>query len=194
MDEIKIKIKAIVNLPLEELNEFQDDIKVLEEEDYQAFKASILAEGFSFSPAVFQDSDDKWWLLDGHQRKATLTRMKGEGYYIPTIPCVDTEADSLEHARRMVLMAASQYGTLKEERLREFLKKAEVTDEHFKARFRIRTAKLTRVTNVKAHLRAEKKPEVVPTHTCPNCGTTFAEAKLPTKRVRRKAEKVSEEV
>ena len=48
MEEIKVKIKSLVNLPLAELNPFQDEIKVLEEPDYQRLKTEILKDGFSF--------------------------------------------------------------------------------------------------------------------------------------------------
>lgn len=177
MEEIRVKIKGLVNLKLEQLNEFQEDLKELLPEDYQAFKAAILAEGFDFSPAVFQDGDEQWWLLDGHQRKRTLQLMEAEGYRIPLIPCVETEADDLEHARRMVLLAASRWGTFKKDHLNKFLEKAKLTKEDAMQRFRLRLDKPGKLTQVRSHVREEKAPISVPTHTCPACGVSFTEPK-----------------
>jgi ParB-like chromosome segregation protein Spo0J len=189
MEEIRVKIKGLVNLKLEQLNEFQEDIKELLEPDYQAFKAAILAEGFDFSPAVFQDGDDQWWLLDGHQRKRTLQLMEAEGYRIPLIPCVETEADDLDHARRMVLLAASRWGTFKQDRLKEFLKKASLSSEEAMQKFRLHSGKIGKLTQVRSHLREEKAPVSVPTHKCPACGVEFTEAKKQ-KRVKLTAPKL----
>lgn len=151
--QIVVNIKGMVNLRLEQLNEFQDDIKVLTEERYASFKEEVLADGFDFSPHVWQDSNERFWLLDGHQRKTLLTRMKAEGYHIPTIPCVEVQAESLEHARRMVLAGTSQYGTFQPKKLTAFIKLAGLSGEQVLKRFYIPEVQLKKLVPVTGHMR-----------------------------------------
>lgn len=151
--QIVVNIKGMVNLRLEQLNEFQDDIKVLTDERYASFKEEVLADGFDFSPHVWQDSNERFWLLDGHQRKTLLTRMKKEGFHIPTIPCVEVQAESLEHARRMVLAGTSQYGTFQPKKLTAFMKLTGLNGEQMLKRFHIPEVQLKKLVPVAGHLR-----------------------------------------
>lgn len=127
MEQVRVNLRGIINAKFSELNPFQNDIKELSEPSYQAMKQAIVEDGFSFSPHVFSDAQGKLWLLDGHQRRTCLERMAKEGYEIPSIPCMEVEAENLEHARRLVLEAASQYGTFKVAKLVEFSKQIGIT-------------------------------------------------------------------
>lgn len=175
METVRVNLVGIVNLSHAQLHAFQDDIKVLTDENYKRMKEEILADGFSFSPHVFQTSDDKWWLLDGHQRKNCLERMEKEGYSIPTIPCMEVEADDLEHARRLVLAAASQYGTFKVAKLVDFSKRLGIQPSELMGRYVLPTVKIEKFIEVSPHLRkiTEGSTEVQPAgefkHTCPKC-------------------------
>lgn len=121
---VVVNVRGVVNAKLEMLHPFQEEIKILTEENYQRMKAAITEDGFSFSPHVFIDSDGKLWLLDGHQRRTCLERMQNEeGWKIPTIPCMEVEAKDLEHARRLVLEAASQFGTFQVKKVTFFVEK-----------------------------------------------------------------------
>lgn len=154
MDKIvKVNIRGVVNLPLKELNAFQEDIKVLTDENFKRMKEEILADGFSFSPHVFSAEDGTWWLLDGHQRRTCLERMEAEGYHVPLIPCMEVEAESLEHARRLVLAAASQYGTFKVAKLVEFTKKIGIAPVKTVDRFVLPVIGFEKIVKVNAHAR-----------------------------------------
>ena len=172
---VRVNLVGVVNLELDQLHEFQEDIKVLTDENYERMKAEILADGFSFSPHVFLDTEGKAWLLDGHQRKKTLTRMRDEeGYHVPTIPCMEVEAESPEHARALVLAAASVYGEFQLKNMAGFLKKASLEPGAAVKRFNLPRVNLEKLTAVSSHLRkmpvgAEEKG-VEADHRCPKCG------------------------
>lgn len=145
MKNVRVNIRGVVNLRLSDLNAFQEDIKVLTDENYLRLKEEILQDGFSFSPHVFLDSEGKAWLLDGHQRRTCLERMEKEGFQIPIIPCMEVEAEDLEHARRLVVAAASQYGTFQVRAVKEFVKKTGLLPSQAVQRFVLPAIKFEKV-------------------------------------------------
>lgn len=163
MQEVRVNIQGTINLRLADLNSFQEDIKILTNENYEKLKEEILQEGFSFSPHVFLDGEGKAWLLDGHQRRTCLERMENEGYSIPTIPCTEVSADSLEHARRLVLGGTSQYGTFQVKKLVEFTARTGIGGEDLLKRFVLPTVKFEKLVNVSGYLRGSGiDEEVIP--------------------------------
>lgn len=142
MQKVNVIIKGIINLRLEQLNAFQEDIKTLTEARYQSLKEEIMEDGFAFSPHVWVDSNGEAWILDGHQRRTCLTRMKEEGFEIPLIPCMEVEASSLEHARRLVLAGTSQYGTFQIKKLEAFSLKTGLDPLALQKRFTLPLAPL----------------------------------------------------
>lgn len=155
MQKIRVNIRGVVNLRLEDLNAFQEDIKILTDERYASLKEEILEDGFSFSPHVFLDSDGKAWILDGHQRRTCLERMKGEGFEVPIIPCMEVEAESLEHARRLVLAGTSQYGTFQPKKIVDFVKKTGLEGDGLVRRFVLPTVNFPRLIKVSGYIRGE---------------------------------------
>ena len=162
VETIRVNIKGVVNLRLEDLNEFQEDIKDLPEENYQKLKAGILADGFNFSPHVFFDADQRAWILDGHQRKTALARMREEGFEIPIIPCLEVEADSLEHARRMVLAGTSQFGVFHPKKLMAFAVKTGLQGDGLLNRFVLPTVNFQRLVKVSGYIRGEGEDDEAP--------------------------------
>lgn len=154
--EIVVNIKGIVNLKLEDLNAFQEEIKILTDQKYLGLKEEILADGFDFAPHVWMDAEGSFWLLDGHQRKTCLERMQKEGFRIPIVPCVEVQAESLEHARRMVLAGTSQYGTFQPKKITDFIKKTGLTNEQMLMRFHLPEVKLKPLISVNSHYRAQR--------------------------------------
>lgn len=120
--EIAIKCTGSATLPLVYMNPLQGNLKVLTEAAYKKLKSEILRDGFSFPFAVWQDpTEDKFYILDGHQRFETLNRMKDEGIAMPQFPVIMVEADDLNHAKHKLLAAASQYGTFDRDGAAAFL-------------------------------------------------------------------------
>lgn len=159
---IKVNVVGIANLPLEALNAFQEDIKILTDERYEALKEEILEDGFSFSPHVFFDAEGKAWILDGHQRRSCLERMKAEGFEVPIIPCMEVAAESLEHARRLVLAGTSQYGTFQPKKIVDFVKKTGLDGASILRRFHMPEVTLKKLVHVDGHVRGGADGNIAP--------------------------------
>ena len=118
---IQIAVQLKDRLSIDLLKPLQGDLKVLSDENYAKLKAEILADGFSFAIHVWEDeAKNTIYILDGHQRYETLKRMKKEGYKVPEVPVVFVDAEDIEHAKRKLAAAASQYGTFNQDGAEKF--------------------------------------------------------------------------
>ena len=122
MSTIKIRCKAHQSISIEKIFPFQDDLKELSEVNYKKLKQEIINEGFSF-PLFVWPKDGIYNLVDGHQRFATLNKLKSEGYTIPDLPCAVIEASDINEAKRKILAATSSYGKIDDQGLYEFMEK-----------------------------------------------------------------------
>lgn len=118
--KIDIKCTGSDVINLEELTEFQGNLKHRTDKDYKKIAASIQKHGFSFPFFVWKD-DSINYVMDGHGRLETLRRMKAEGWEIPALPCVYIEASSASDAKEKLLKLNSQYGKMTAESVAEFL-------------------------------------------------------------------------
>lgn len=103
--------------PITEMSATQGDLKFLSEENYKKLKGRIEARGFDIPVTVWIDKDGQKHLLDGHQRKHVL---ETEGWYEP-VPYLTIQAKSLEEAAERLLEITSQYGTITQEGIDEFI-------------------------------------------------------------------------
>jgi len=85
--EIKIKCTGTEDISLDKFKELQGNLKELSKDNYKRLKGSILKHGFCFPVFCWKDSDT-YWILDAHQRIATLKRLIGEGNTINDLPTV----------------------------------------------------------------------------------------------------------
>ena len=122
---MKIKVHNPNNLPLidyRELEPLQGNLKVLSPENYQKLLHSFNEKGFFVPFYVWKNpTDKKQYAIDGHQR---LTVLKGEN----ALPRLIIEAETLQEAKEKLLAVTSQYGTITEEGLQEFLMDIDITD------------------------------------------------------------------
>lgn len=109
--EIKSRILANKLVDLDYLHAFQGESKDLSLENYEKLRRLLITDGFSFSCHAWE-SDGKAWIIDGHQRLAVLRTLRDEGYSIPKISCTFIEAKDRREAKKLVMMAISQYGKL----------------------------------------------------------------------------------
>lgn len=108
------------NLPLASIKDFhptQGDLKFLTEDNYKKLKGRIEARGFNQPVTIWIDEKGTKHLLDGHQRYNVLTT---EGWFEP-IPYLVIQAKSLSEAAEILLEVTSQYGTITQEGLDEFI-------------------------------------------------------------------------
>jgi len=123
-------------MPIDELNDFQGDLKTLSEEAFNSLSKEIVETGFGFAPHVWLNpADNKYYLIDGHQRIKTLKRLREDGYIVPQVPVVKVFAPTLEEAKKKVLQAISQYGKLTYDGLAKFSIDANLNFEDLSQRF-----------------------------------------------------------
>lgn len=125
LEKIENKIGGLVYKRIEELENFQGDLKELSQESYGKLKTSFMRHG-NIAPVFIWGSS----ILDGRQRTKTLLRMRDEGVTIPgEIPCVEIKAESEKEAKRFLLQYISQQGRVTEDGLYAFLNEADLQEE-----------------------------------------------------------------
>ncbi len=110
--------------PITELNPTQGDLKFLAKHNYDKLKRNIEKHGFDIPVTVWIDSQGEKWLLDGHQRKHVL---ETEGWNNP-IPYLVIKAPNMQTAAERLLQITSQYGTVTQEGLDEYIAKFELPE------------------------------------------------------------------
>lgn len=126
MKTIKINCESNKYLKLEDMHDFQGELKDLMEIDYKKLKKDIITNGF-IDPFNVWFYEDKWYILDGHQRHRTLSKMKNEdGYSIPELPVTIVHADSYKKAKSIILSLSSTFGTMTSQGLYEFVSGADL--------------------------------------------------------------------
>lgn len=114
--------------PISELSATQGDLKFLSKENYYKLKKTIEKHGFDMPVTVWVDSQGEKWLLDGHQRKHVL---ETEGWNDP-IPYLVIKAPNMQTAAERLLEITSQYGTVTQEGLDEYIAKFELPEMEIK--------------------------------------------------------------
>ena len=109
---------------LGDLKPFQGSLKQLPPDNFERLKKQIL-EGFAF-PIYVWVNDGNHYIIDGHQRTATLIRLRDQGYEVPDLPIVPVKAKDYNEAKIRVLQAASQYGKVDKEGYLDFIKDIDV--------------------------------------------------------------------
>lgn len=110
--------------PISEMSATQGDLKFLSEDNYKKLKKTIEKHGFDVPVTVWIDSQGEKWLLDGHQRKHVL---ETEGWNEP-IPYLVIKAPNMKTASERLLEITSQYGTITQEGLDEYIAKFELPE------------------------------------------------------------------
>lgn len=124
---IVIKCKAHQTMPIDQLVEFQGNLKRLSEKNRTKLVDSICTRGF-IAPFFAWDDTGGLKLLDGHQRLKTLLWMRQKGWDIPMLPVDLIEADSIDDAKSKLLAITSQYGEFTVDGFIEFTTGIELSD------------------------------------------------------------------
>ena len=103
------------------LKPIQGNLKTLKKEEYEKLRKSLINKGITFPVFLWKEGETNW-IIDGHQRIATLQKLLAEGYGIPAkIPAVFVKAKDKDQAKELVLLASSTYAKVNEEGLSEFI-------------------------------------------------------------------------
>lgn len=168
MAEIAIKAQGVGHISLDELIPMQGNLKTLSDENFAKLHDLIITKGFDSPVQVWKDSEGKHRLLDGHQHRLVLLKLREEGYTIPPIPADIILADSYKDAKERLLTKVSVYGSVNKEGLDEFINEPEaLIDSDFEELLDIPGINLDED-------KEEDKPQREPKEiTCPSCGNKF---------------------
>lgn len=122
---IKINCTGSDLINIDDLTEFQGELKERSADDVEKIIRSIKKHGFSFPFFVWRKGK-KNNVLDGHGRLTALKKMRDQGEEIPPLPCVYTEAKNEAEAKEKLLKLNSQYGHMTAESVAAFLDGLEI--------------------------------------------------------------------
>lgn len=118
--KIEINCTGSDTIQLDELTEFQGELKERSAGDVEKIIKSIKKHGFSF-PFFVWKNDGKNNVLDGHGRLMALKQMAAAGEEIPALPCVYISAKDEAEAKEKLLKLNSQYGHMTADSVAAFL-------------------------------------------------------------------------
>ena len=113
-------IKDTKQIDIDMLYPFQGATKELSQKNRYKLRKEILDTGFSFAFHVWK-LDERYYIIDGHQRLSVLKNLRREGYEIPLMTCNLIDAANTKEAKERVLQAISQYGKLNKSGLEDFV-------------------------------------------------------------------------
>lgn len=134
---LKIACEGAATVALDQLKEFQGDLKTLNKEPFEMLKKELVQTGFAFPFHVWKDPQGQLNLIGGHQRKRVIHAMEQEGWVIPPLPVVWVKAKNLQEAKRRVLQDVAQYGKVEGQGLYEFVHEFDLDVNDLATSFRL---------------------------------------------------------
>lgn len=176
---LNINCIAADSIDIEDLEPFQGAFKSLNGADYKRLRANLVAVGLTAAFTVWKWKG-KCYILDGHQRRSALLKMRLEGWKIGPVPVNFTNCRDERHARVKVLSLASTYGHVTEDSLQDFTKLAGLELADLDGAFSFPDIDMPGlVDSVKRAKKGSarkvavaKKSKLV--HTCPKCQHRFS--------------------
>lgn len=127
---IKITCSTKDYLNINELREFQGDLKKRDDENIRKIISSIMTHGFSV-PFFVWVNDNNNYVLDGHGRLSALKTLDERGFFIPPLPVVYVDCKNEKQARDLLLRINSQYGKMTKESVLNFIGDFEIETSNF---------------------------------------------------------------
>ena len=124
--KIDIKCQSEHCLTLDQLTEFQGNLKFRTDTDINRIANSIKEFGFSFPFFVWKDGETNN-IIDGHGRFEALQALKSDGYEIPLLPVVYIKAKTPNEAKNILLRVNSLYGDIDRDELFALIKESEAS-------------------------------------------------------------------
>jgi len=117
---LRIVCKGSHTVPLDRLKVIQGDLKLLDPEEAAKLRRRIETKGFDAPFFVWKNK-----ILDGTQRYQVLQAIAADGWIIPDLPACEIKAKNLKEAKDRILGYISQFGTVTDEGLYEFISTTE---------------------------------------------------------------------
>lgn len=126
---IRIEVEGADLLSIDQIEDFQGDLKSMDEKNLVNFAKQIEKLGFSEPISIWKTKKGQNFILDGHQRVAAIRYMVNEmGYEMPSaLPVSYIHAKNRSQAKDMLLGNISQYGQINDDGLSEFLQGTDIT-------------------------------------------------------------------
>lgn len=108
MTKIKINtnLRLLPKVEFSKVNDFQGDLKNLNERNYEKLKKSLIEQGL-LSPIALWNNNGKLFLIDGQQRKRVWLT---ENFQPAKVPYFIVPAKTKTEAKKKLLAYTSQYG------------------------------------------------------------------------------------
>jgi hypothetical protein len=114
---IKISCKGTSTCKIDQLKNFQGELKRLPKKQKEQLKKSIIKHGFKVPVFVWKKN-----ILDGHQRLKVVSELVEEGWVInDKIPVVSIPAKNKNEAKEILLQISASYGQITNDGLEEFI-------------------------------------------------------------------------
>lgn len=168
-------------IAVEELLEFQGELKTITDANMEKLKGIISRHGFN-SPVQIWKSGKNNYIVDGHMRLLALRSMESEGWTVPThVPVDYIEAKSKKHAKEILLSRLAPYGEVTMEGLHGYLAESELDFNVVKESFEIPNIDFDKFEHQYLKTSDEKIEELKKhddghsnlVHTCPRCQYRF---------------------
>jgi DNA modification methylase len=127
-DQIRVTCEAAATIDLDDLSDFQGNLKKISALNLERLKSRIRRHGIN-APVFVWRIDNANYIIDGHQRVKALQALRGEGYTIPPIPFAVIEADNVNDAREKLLGISSQYGEFVLDEFEAFAANLDIRDD-----------------------------------------------------------------
>jgi ParB-like chromosome segregation protein Spo0J len=125
METNEIKCTGSDTIDIDQLTEFQGELKERSAGDVEKIIKSIKKHGFSFPFFIWAHAGENGayinHVFDGHCRLMALKKLRAQGEEIPELPCVYISAKNEAEAKELLLKLNSQYGHMTAESVAEFL-------------------------------------------------------------------------
>lgn len=134
--KIEITCSEIEYHDIDELQEYQGNLKELWKANAEKLWNQILKKGFA-DPIIIWKHEENLNIISGHQRKRILQVKREEGWTIPKIPCIPVKCENEKAAKELILAFVSQYGRTTDEGLYEFIIENQLDPEMLRLDFDI---------------------------------------------------------
>jgi hypothetical protein len=116
LKKIPITCTSNTTRPIEDLKDFQGNLKTLDAEQAVKIRKSIEKHGFTFPVFIWRNH-----IIDGHGRLFVVRQMLKEGYTIGPIPVDEIEAENEKEAAEKLLALNSRYGEITQKGFEDFV-------------------------------------------------------------------------
>lgn len=122
---LKIDCEGSGTAVLEELRDFQGELKQISRDNLEKMKTELKAKGF-YAPFLVWENRSGKHVMDGHQRVKALTELREEGWEIPPLPVAIVKARTVKEAKAKLLHITSQYGEFNTGALYDYVTEFEI--------------------------------------------------------------------